>query len=79
MDHHRSNIFGENPIAMKLWNIFETLDVPIARFFAVGSSPRDLRRWDVTKKGSSLFRVGNRIIESSVSPPCALCLCGGSP
>jgi hypothetical protein len=27
--------------------------------------------------GSSLFSVGNRIVESSVSSPCALCLCGG--
>ena len=35
---------------------------------------QDLR---VSKFGSSLFRVGNRIVESSVSSPCALCLCGG--
>ena len=26
---------------------------------------------------SSLFHVGNRIVESSVSSPCALCLCAG--
>ena len=28
--------------------------------------------------GSSLFLVGNRMVESSVSSPCALCLCGSS-
>ena len=35
--------FGGNPIAMKLYETFlKPFDVPIACFFAVGSSPRDL-------------------------------------
>jgi hypothetical protein len=33
----------------------------------------------VKSDGSSLYQVGNIIIEASVSPPCALCLCGERP
>jgi hypothetical protein len=44
---------------------------------ATRAGPRERARMEgplASPLGSSLYRVGNRIIEASVSPPCALCL-----